>query len=365
NGIMLARAEAALFGTLAVLGVWWLALLLFGDRVAWIAAIVATFYPGAIALSVLVLSEAPFCPLLLLQLGLWVCASRAAKRWQAVGWGLGAGLATGAATLMRPSWLLFTPLAAAVVVLLPQKCHRLAGFGTVAWGPGADRPSATICHRIGVACWMMLGLVIVLMPWWIRNACVTGRVVPTTLQVGASLYDGLNPEATGSSNMDFVRGFVERETRDGNGTNASATYRDFWGPLEVRLDRQMREEAIDWARAHPGLALQLAGTKFLRMWNIWPNEPQLARSWLVRLGVVFTYTPLLILAIMGVWRTLPLGWPYILCWLPAVYLTLLHVVFVSSLRYREPAMLALLALAASEIAIWIQRVWRPEGTEST
>ena len=35
-----------------------------------------------------------------------------------------------------------------------------------------------------------------------------------------------------------------------------------------------------------------------------------------------------------------------LCWLPAVYLTLLHVVFVSSLRYREPAMLALLALAA-------------------
>ncbi|MCE5266450.1 MAG: glycosyltransferase family 39 protein, partial [Planctomycetaceae bacterium] len=193
NGIMLARAEAALFGTLAVLGVWWLALLLFGDRVAWIAAILATFYPGAIALSVLVLSEAPFCPLMLLQLGLWVCASRAARRWQAVGWGLGAGLAAGAATLMRPSWLLFTPLAAAVVVLLPQNRHHLPGFGTVAWGPGTDRPPATICHRIGVACWMMLGLVIVLMPWWIRTACVTGRVVPTTLQVGASLYDGLNP----------------------------------------------------------------------------------------------------------------------------------------------------------------------------
>jgi hypothetical protein len=35
-----------------------------------------------------------------------------------------------------------------------------------------------------------------------------------------------------------------------------------------------------------------------------------------------------------------------LCCLPAVYLTLLHVVFVSSLRYRDPAMLALLALAA-------------------
>ena len=112
----------------------------------------------------------------------------------------------------------------------------------------------------------------------------------------------------------------------------------------------MRDAALAWAWANPGRALQLAGVKFLRMWNVWPNEPQLARSWLVRLAVLFTYTPLLILAIMGAWRTLGRGWPYILCWLPAVYLTLLHVVFVSSLRYREPAMLALLALAAGEIA---------------
>jgi hypothetical protein len=81
------------------------------------------------------------------------------------------------------------------------------------------------------------------------------------------------------------------------------------------------------------------------MWNIWPNEPQLTR-WPIRLVVFFTYTPLLIFAIIGAWRTLDRGWPYILCWLPAVYFTLLHTVFVSSIRYREPAMLALLALAA-------------------
>ncbi len=51
NAILLARAEAALLCTLAVLGVWWLTRLLFDDRAALLAAILATFYPGAIALA--------------------------------------------------------------------------------------------------------------------------------------------------------------------------------------------------------------------------------------------------------------------------------------------------------------------------
>jgi len=88
------------------------------------------------------------------------------------------------------------------------------------------------------------------------------------------------------------------------------------------------------------------------MWNVWPNEPGLAGRWYIRWVVFFTYTPLLILAIIGAWRTVARGWPYILCWLPAVYLTLLHVVFVSSIRYRDPAMLALLVLAAGGGLAW-------------
>ena len=50
------------------------------------------------------------------------------------------------------------------------------------------------------------------------------------------------------------------------------------------------------------------------------------------------------------WRFTPRGWPYVLAWLPAVYFTLLHVVFIGSIRYREPAMLALAVLAAGVIA---------------
>ena len=319
--VLVARAEAALLGVLAVAGVWWLTRLLFDQRAALIAAALATFYPGAIALSALILSEAPFCPLVLLQLAFWTIAWRTRTPAQTTMFSFCGGLAAGAATLMRPSWLLFTPLAAAVGLLSHGR-------------------NALLLRHVAIAFWMILGLVTAMLPWWVRNACVTGRFVPTTLQVGASLYDGLNPDATGASNMDFVPRFAAQQRQEA--VEPGGTSND---SFEWRLDRRLRAEAIAWAEANPGRAVQLAGVKFLRMWNVWPNEPRLS-SWPTGWAVLFTYTPLLFFAIMGAWRTLDRGWPYILCWLPAVYFTLLHTVFVSSIRYREPAMLALLALAA-------------------
>jgi hypothetical protein len=115
--------------------------------------------------------------------------------------------------------------------------------------------------------------------------------------------------------------------------------------FEYRLDQRLRRAAVDWARQHPGRALRLAGIKFVRMWNIWPNERQLSNP-LIRLAIAAGYLPAISLGIVGAVATLRRGWPYALCWLPAVYLTLLHVVFVSSVRYREPAMLGLIVLAA-------------------
>ena len=115
--------------------------------------------------------------------------------------------------------------------------------------------------------------------------------------------------------------------------------------FEYRLDRRMRGEAILWARRNPAAAARLAIVKLARIWNVWPNEPSLG-SWPIRLAVMGSYLPVMLLALVGAWRTIGRGWPYVLCWLPAVYFTLLHMVFVGSIRYRQPAMLALIVLAA-------------------
>jgi 4-amino-4-deoxy-L-arabinose transferase-like glycosyltransferase len=312
--VLAARALSALCGTAAIGAVYWLAALLFDRRVALSAAAIVALYPGAIALSVVVLSEAPFAPVMVLHLALWVASWRAAGAGGTALRAAIAGLAAAAAALLRPSWLLFVPFVVVVgLAAQPRRKHLLIG----------------LC--------MLAGLALGMLPWWVRNWRVTGHFVPTTLQVGASLYDGLNPRATGASDMSFVESFRQAER-----SVASSE------PLEYRLDRRLRRAAIDWAARHPLAALRLAMIKFVRLWNVWPNEPTF-RSWPLRLMMLATYAPLLAAAVVGAWRTRRAGLPWALCWLPACYISLLHVVFVSSVRYREPAMLPLAVLAAASV----------------
>lgn len=323
-----ARALGALLGTVAAGAVFWLAQLLFDRSVAWLAGWVTALFPGAIAMSVLVLSEALFCPLMMVQLGLMVLAYRSQKIRPAVIFALLAGLLAGAATLARPSWLCFTPVAAIVIGLADSRRTR-------SWVCGAT---------------MLLGMVLALLPWWIRNYSVTGHFVPTTLQVGASLYDGWNPHADGGSDMSFVR----RLTRAGTDAWQKANPRK--ESLEYYLDHYMQREAITWAHAHTGQVIGLAGSKLRRLWSPWPNAEEF-QNWWLRLLFAASFIPVAVTSFYGIVHFSRQGVLYFLCWLPALYFTMLHTIFVSSIRYRQPAMLPLIVLATATTVMGL-RAWR-------
>ena len=337
--VMAARIQNALLGSLLVVAVGAFAFQLFKNHpIALWASCFAALDPCTIITNVWVLSETPFCLAMIGQLSALVAAIRANRKPHLVLYSAWFAVMSALTVYFRPSWLYFSLFALFVYVLYLLLFHY---FGKQVLNSQTNKfylPDAhPICRAIFISLIFVPVFCLCMAPWWVRNDRVTGRFVATTLQMGPSLYDGLSPTATGASDMAFADKFRRLE-REHAIPNSKDTY-------EYRVNERMKKASIDWAKKHPGRVCELAVVKFFRLWNLWPNEPAFAGS-IVRIVVFLTYTPILILALGGlslIWRYY---FDYVVLILPAIYLTMLHVIFVSSLRYRVPAMLCLMIPAA-------------------
>ncbi len=306
-------------------------------RSQYVAGCLAAVYPGAIGMSIVILSEAIFCPLMLLMLLAWQRALLAQRARDVVGSSLLAGAVAALGILARPSLLLFMPMASILILVLHRR--RIV--------------QAQIITLIAMACMLTMS------PWWIRNALITHRFVPTTLQVGASLYDGLHETATGGSdeNMEFVNAFIaEQRSEDAQLSQNGQLDVSKASTFEYRLNKRMQSAAMRWASENISGAIRLALVKFARTWSVWPAAGEVGSTGL-RLVLTLGCFSILLLAAVSAWRLHrdsrnESGWAIALCWMPAIYFTLLHMVFVGSIRYREPAVLVLVALAGCALIRW-------------
>lgn len=236
-----------------------------------------------------------------------------------------AGGTSGLATLVRPSWLLALPLAYGLLLILSRRRWAVMQSGLLA----------------------AAGLLVVLLPWGIRNHRATGHFVLTTLWAGPSLYDGLNPQADGDSNM----AFYDRDNLLGRGLS------------EYEVDRHYRRLAWRFAAENPGRAAELAIAKLARYWKPWPNAAQFS-GWGPKLAVLVFFTPLLLCALYGGWIARKDWRLLMLSAGPLLYFSLLHTLFVSSLRYRLPAEYPLLVLAAVGLRGGWERLRNRRGKDS-
>ena len=192
-----------------------------------------------------------------------------------------------------------------------------------------------------VVCVLVAGL----FPWALRNRNVIGEWCWLTTRAGISLYDGVGPEATGASDLGDVK--------------SSEAVR---GLTEVQRNRYFLEASSEHIRAEPGRIARLALQKFLRMWSPVPNVAEY-QSWAVRLISAVWMVPMLLLALGGVFvlrRRMPGGAGMVIVYLllPALYLSVLHAIFVGSIRYRLGAMPMLAILAA----VALERLWATEDS---
>ncbi len=334
TAIFCARIVGAHLGTLSVYLVSLLAFRIAGRYAALAAAFLACLYPSAIGTSIIILSEMLFMPLMLTFLLLWSDTLRASTLKKRVRLALLTGIVGGLAILTRPSWLLFTPMVAVLGLALVQR--RMIHIQTILL--------------------MGLGISFAMMPWWVRNYNVTGKFVLTTLQVGPSLYDSFHPGASGGSDegMNFMRRIEAEQIKadQASAQTSEGKALPLEGTFEWRINRRAQQQAIDWCLENPIEIPRLALAKLKKTWSIWPDGGDVG-SPLIRAAVSLSMLTIMLLAFFGSWKlfrthSLMLA----ICWSPCLYFTLLHMVFVGSVRYREPAVIVLLAVAGSTLARW-------------
>ncbi len=315
-----------------------------GPTPALFGAAFTAFYPYMLFQDLSVNDTAIF--VLLLAVGVWgayrVEAAFRAERGPSragLGWAAFAGLAFGLAALTKTVVLLLLPL-------LAWWWLRRIGWRR------AVLAALVVCTVTGL----------VMLPWIVRNSRLFGELVLTSTNDGSNLHQGNNPCAA-----DYLA----------NGWDVQ--WVDCYPPMPVGLgeleqSRWHREQAIRWLLENPGQWPRHFGQKFLTLWNpqitpfsVPPPEfvdetgafvddavmiyetPSFQAARTVHFA---TYTPLLILGLVG-WALAAhhhQGIGPLLAVLVAI--TLAYLIFHPSTRYRMPAD-PFLFLLSGYAAAWV------------
>jgi hypothetical protein len=318
GGLFWARTVQALLGAcvapaLYLLACRWISLArMEGDvgggadgHVCVLAGLAAVFDPFLLFFSGLLLTETLFAVVLTVAWLVLVSMCRPNRRLGILA-ALLAGLALWACIMLRPSAAVLVPLAVIAVVI----CRRFDKGGLVA--------AVVMVAVVGLG----------LSPWAARNHAVIGQWQWLTTRGGISLYDGLQPGATGASDLADTK-----------------TMPQVQGLGEVEWDRYFRDQAWSAVRENPGRLVRLAWLKFRRTWSPWPNVENLRGGVAATVSAGWTIL-LLLLAACGGWSCRRSVSAWIVLLLPVVAFTMIHMVYVGSLRYRVPFMPLVMVLSA-------------------
>ena len=158
-------------------------------------------------------------------------------------------------------------------------------------------------------------------PWLIHNHLKYGDFVHLTLSKGVVMYTGNNPLNKSGGGVEGVDSDIRR-------------FSSIKNPIE--RDQALMDSAVRYIIDKPGVFVRNSLNKFVRFWRVWPYAPQY-QDILIKIISFVSYVPVLIASLLFVFtcsrdvliRVFPIM-------MMIVYLTLIHMVTIGSIRYRFP-----------------------------
>jgi 4-amino-4-deoxy-L-arabinose transferase-like glycosyltransferase len=313
--LLVIRLIQALLSTFSCLLVYLIAKRIFNSSVGIIATLITALYPFFVFFSGLILSETVFIFLLLLLVYLLVVLEQYDKWWLAAA----AGVINACAILTRPSFVLFFV------------------FLGLFWFLKAFRVKGLMVSRIKSYLVIIIFTCLTMSPWVIRNYLVFDKFIPVTATGGLALYEANSPYATGGCAPDWDLPAAIKKLP------------------EADYDAILRKMAVQYIKDNPMRFIKLSMIKFSRFWNVVPNFDEY-RSIKYALASIFSFGVVLLFALWEIFR-LRKQWRLIIILLtPVFYFTLIHMVFIGSIRYRIPIEPYLIILAASSLVSLLVRL---------
>jgi 4-amino-4-deoxy-L-arabinose transferase-like glycosyltransferase len=280
-----------------------------GWRVGLVAAAIAAVYPHFITLDGFLMSEPLYG---LIVGGLLLLAYDFTARPTRLR-ALALGVLVGLAALTREEALLFVP-----VLLLP-----------VAWRSGRER------MQLGTLA--LVGVVLVIAPWTVRNYYAFHRFVPVSNGSGA-VVAGSNCARTyyGSSIGSWQVSCVAPAHPSTNEAVQAASE---------------QSKGLHYIGQHPARAVLIAGVRFLRMWSLYaPNDQAIGESTVLWIGLGIYYC-LMAAAIYALVMLRRRGRKLLILLAPAVVVAITSLIGVGLDRLRYDAEIPMIALAAWTVVL--------------
>lgn len=227
-------------------------------QIAFVAAFLVAIYPGFLTNAHLLLSETLFIFLLLLSFA-WVARALEGSGTRVWLWAAGAGAAWGLSALTRGLTLYFTPLFATWIVWMVWR-KRTADSGQ----QRAQSVKAIIQRAAVAGLLFVLGTVIVIAPWTLRNYAQFGQVVLLETKGGVNLWLGNSPYTP----YEFIRNVWKVGVRE--------PMLDGLPQGELERDHAAYTLALNYMRGNPLAFLERIPSKFADFWGFERNLVDIA-----------------------------------------------------------------------------------------